>query len=205
MPAKLQKNTAKKKVPSPARTKKVVTRYKRLLKEAASPHEWAFAWRTEINRGGFRAVDFLAEMVIDINKCIGCAACVTICPTDVFDYADERPVNARPDKCVYCILCAEVCPVLRPTDSGLSNDLGLLKPVKNDGYGPYAYGVYARATDPEFLEKGQDGGMVSALLIHGLEKGDLGGAVLGDVLEDNIQIGRHTLAKNRKSVLACAG
>jgi coenzyme F420 hydrogenase subunit beta len=187
------------------RTDRVLNRYTRLLKDAGSPHEWAFAWRTEVNRGGFRAVDFLMETIVDQGKCIGCASCVTICPVDVFSYADEQPINAHPDACVQCILCAEACPVLRPTDTGMGDLLGLHEPKPDEGYGPYAYGVYSRATDPEFLERGQDGGMVSAILIHGMETGKLGGAVLGDVIEGNEQIGCHTLAKDRKSVLACAG
>lgn len=140
------------------RIDRVARRYERLLEESKSPHEWAFAWRTEVNRGGFQAVDFLMDKVVDAGKCIGCASCVTICPVDVFDYIDERAVNARPDACVQCILCAEACPVLRPVDARLSDLLGLRPPMKDEGYGPYAYGVYARATDPEFLDKGQDGG-----------------------------------------------
>lgn len=193
--------------PEPGRDRidRVAARYQRLLDEAESPHEWAFAWRTEVNRGGFRAVDFLMETVVEPGKCIGCASCVTICPVDVFDYVDEQAVNARPEACVQCILCAEACPVLRPTDANLVDLLDLWEPVKDEGYGPYAYGLYARATDPDFLTRGQDGGLVSAILIHGMETGHLGGAVLGDVIPGNEQIGRHVLATDRDGVLACAG
>jgi hypothetical protein len=42
-----------------SRTAKVDARYRRLLDDGADPNEWAFAWRTELNRGGFRAFDFL--------------------------------------------------------------------------------------------------------------------------------------------------
>jgi coenzyme F420 hydrogenase subunit beta len=77
-------------------------------------------------------------------------------------------------------------------------------PAKDEGYGYYAYGLYARATDPAILEHCQDGGMVSALILHGLEKGTLKGAILGDVLPENPQIGRHKLAITRDDVLSCA-
>ncbi|MDP6029895.1 MAG: ferredoxin family protein, partial [Arenicellales bacterium] len=81
-------------------TKQVQDRYHRLLDEGADPNEWAYAWRSEYNRGGFKAVDFLMEEVVNPGKCIGCAACLTICPVDVFDYENEKPVDVRNSACV---------------------------------------------------------------------------------------------------------
>jgi coenzyme F420 hydrogenase subunit beta len=187
-----------------AQASRVRDRYRALRDGGADPHEWAYAWRTELNRGGFRAVDFLMEEIVDAGKCIGCASCLTICPTDVFDYEDERPVDVRTDACVQCVLCADVCPVLRPPDRDFANLLGYLEPATDEGFGAYSYGAYARATDPEILERGQDGGVVSAMLIHAIESGSLAGAVLGDVMPDNRQIGRHKLATTRADVLSCA-
>lgn len=183
---------------------RVTERYHRLLAEGADPHEWAYAWRTELNRGGFRAVDFLMDEVVHTGKCIGCASCVTICPVDVFDYEGERPVDTRTDACVLCVLCADVCPVLRPADTDFQDLIGYREGAVDEGYGPYAYGVYARATDPAIADRGQDGGVVSAMIIHALETGSLAGAILGDVLPDDNQIGVQRLATDRESVLACA-
>ena len=180
-------------------------RYQRLRDEGADPHEWAYAWRTELNRGGFRAVDFLMQEIVDTGKCIGCASCVTICPVDVFDYVDERPIDTRTDACVFCVLCADVCPVLRPVDRDFRTLLEFREPAIDEGFGHYAYGAYARATDPEILARGQDGGVVSAMLVHALETGQLGGAILGDIDPENPQIGAQTIATNRAEVLACAG
>jgi len=182
----------------------VLQRYEQLLKENADPNEWAFAWRTELNRGGFPAYELLAEEVLKKGKCVGCAACVSICPVDVFDYVDELPVDTRADACVNCVLCAEVCPVLRPPDNDMQEFIGLQEPSIDEGYGPYAYGLYARSTDPEILARCQDGGIVSAIILHGMEQGTLEGAILGDVYPDYCQIGRHKLAKNREDVLSCA-
>ena len=47
---------------NPASTE-VINRYRRLLDEGADPHEWAFAWRTELNRGGFPAYELLMEEI----------------------------------------------------------------------------------------------------------------------------------------------
>ncbi len=192
-------------VESDPSVERVRARYRTLLDEALDPNEWAYAWRTELNRGGFRAVDFLMDQIVRTGRCIGCASCVTICPVDVFDYEDERPVDTRTEACVLCVLCAEVCPVLRPPDKDLPALLQFREPARDDGYGPFSYGLYARTTRPDILERAQDGGMVSALLIHGLETGAWQGAILGDVMPDNRQIGRHKLALNEADVLSCAG
>ena len=186
-------------------TKSVQERYHSFLKEDVNPHEWAYAWRSELNKGGFRAVDFLMREIVDTGKCVGCAACVTICPTDVFDYKDENPVDTRSDACVFCELCTDVCPVLRPPDKDLLNLLGFKQPIVDEGFGPYCYAVLARAKDPEFLKRGQDGGVTSALLVHALKKGTINGAVLGDVLPDNPQVGIHKLATTAEEILECSG
>lgn len=183
---------------------RVQERYRLLLKTATDPNEWAYAWRTELNRGGFPAVRFIMDQIVKSQKCTGCSACVTICPTSVFDYENERPVEARPSACVQCVLCADVCPVLRPADKDLTDLMDLHAPVTEEGFGPYSYGIYARATDPQIQSLSQDGGMVSALLLHQMETGHTRGAVLGDVIAGNRQIGRQKLATTRQDVLDCA-
>jgi len=185
-------------------SREVLERYQNMLGDDVDPREWAFAWRTELNRGGFPAYQLLDDEVLAKGKCVGCAACVSICPVDVFDYVDEKPVGTRADACVNCVLCAEVCPVLRPADSDMKEFIGLQEPSIDEGYGAYAYGLYARATAPDILARCQDGGIVSAIILHGMEKGTLRGAVLGDTYPENRQIGRHKLAKTREDVLSCA-
>ncbi len=188
-----------------SKTTRVSGRYRMLRDGGADPHEWAYAWRRELNRGGFRAGDFLMEEMVESGKCVGCASCVTICPVDVFDYENERPIDTRTEACVRCVLCVEACPVLRPADRDLPEMLNLLSPAVNEGFGVYGYGVYARSSDPDWVARAQDGGLVSALLIHGLETDSLSGAVLGDVIPDQRQMGRPLLATTREEVLGAAG
>ena len=185
-------------------TDDVQARYREMVTQNADPNEWAYAWRSEYNRGGFKAVDLLMREVVNPGKCVGCAACVTICPVDVFDYADEKPVDTRDDACVYCELCVDACPVLRPTDKDLPEQIGLLEPNYDDGFGPYHYGVFARITDscPEFT--GQDGGVCSALLVNMLESGDINGAVVGTEVDGNPQMGVENIATTREEILDAA-
>lgn len=185
-------------------TEQVHERYREMVDNNADPNEWAYAWRSEYNRGGFKAVDLLMREVVNQGKCVGCAACLTICPVDVFDYVNEKPVDTRNDACVYCELCVDACPVLRPTDRDLPEQIGLLEPNYDEGFGPYHYGVFARITDkcPEFT--GQDGGVCSALLVHMLENGDINGAVVGTEVAGNPQMGTENIATSRQEILDAA-
>jgi coenzyme F420 hydrogenase subunit beta len=185
-------------------TKQVQKRYHALLEEGADPNEWAYAWRSEYNRGGFKAVDFLMEEVVNPGKCIGCAACLTICPVDVFDYENEKPVDVRNSACVFCELCVDACPVLRPTDQDLPQQIELRQPVMDDGFGPYAYGVLARTTKEYILEAGQDGGICSALGVDGMQTGQLKGMVVGNEDPDNPQMGYAHLATTPEEVITSA-
>ena len=126
----------------------VQKKYHDMLDQDVDPYEWGYAWRSELNKGGFRAVDFLMREVVDTGKCVGCAACITICPTDVFDYKDEKPTDTRKDACVFCELCVDVCPVLRPPDKDLLKLLGFMEPVIDEGFGPYNYAVNCVRNSP---------------------------------------------------------
>ena len=41
------------------------TRDRSLVEGCEDPGDWAYAWRASINRGGFRAVDFLMNEIVD--------------------------------------------------------------------------------------------------------------------------------------------
>ena len=57
-------------------TKEVQGRYHKLKEDKnVDPNEWAYSWRSEYNRGGFKAVDMLNEEVINQDKCRLCCLC----------------------------------------------------------------------------------------------------------------------------------
>ena len=47
----------------------------------------------------------------DLNNCIGCESCVTVCPMDVFrfDYDRMKSIIAYPENCQSCGQCYMIC------------------------------------------------------------------------------------------------
>ena len=128
--------------------------------------------------------------VVAAGSCCECGSCVLVCPHNVIEYIDSKPKQtakktAAFDYCgisegIGCDVCAQVCPRLMPREFHLeervfANQQGT---VYRGGFGSYQQIFAARAKDPRILERCQDGGVVTALLIYGLEKGLLDGAVV---------------------------
>lgn len=60
----------------------------------------------------------MPKVKIDWEKCNGSAACVGVCPTNVFeiqnlkDYPDSsKAVSLRENDCILCMACVTACPV----------------------------------------------------------------------------------------------
>lgn len=139
----------------------------------------------------------LVEKVINQGICVGCGACVGLCP--YFQYFDGKVVmtdqcNADTWRCLQ--LCPkadyeETSPELERTNAGQGE------------IGPHQDVIMARARDKGIREKAQYGGVVSSLLIYFLEKGYIKSAVLTD--SGNRLSPAGILAMNRSDVLKCAG
>jgi NAD-dependent dihydropyrimidine dehydrogenase PreA subunit len=71
--------------------------------------------------------------VISEARCIDCAICVDVCPTNVFD-ADEagRPSIARQSDCQTCFLCEAHCPTDALFVSPLSGPAPAGSPLRDE-------------------------------------------------------------------------
>jgi len=55
----------------------------------------------------------LNQLTVDLDKCIGCWACIHVCPADLITFADEngrRTINFTRICQEDCSRCADVCP-----------------------------------------------------------------------------------------------
>ena len=81
--------------------------------------------RRKIPRDALMATYFMRET--DIDECVGCGECVTICPVEAVKMSEDKPV-VDCEWCIGCGVCATVC----PTDAVVINvreDRGDEKPV----------------------------------------------------------------------------
>ncbi len=134
----------------------------------------------------------LYREVVDTGLCTGCAACVMACPQDVLDYtADYLPVQIGEgmgvDQCVTgdrgCDICTRACPRFRAWETEFDHELFGRARLPHEVYGVARSLLLARAVDPHVHESGQDGGLVSVLLIWGLETGRIDAALTSRIVD----------------------
>lgn len=158
----------------------------------------------------------LYHEVVETNLCTGCAACVMACPRDVleYDHSDSyHPFNVELstafDDCVHgqrgCDICTRACPRFRAWE--LESDQALFGRAREaaEVIGIHRGIWLVRATDPEVLAAGQDGGLVSALLIWGLESDRIEGALTSRLSSKRLWDCEPFLATSREEVLEAAG
>jgi coenzyme F420 hydrogenase subunit beta len=155
----------------------------------------------------------LYEEIVATEICCGCSACIVACPHKVLEFSDWDPVQIDPnspfDNCIHgeegCSLCAMACLRLHPTLSVIEPKVWGRRREPTEVSGPYRYKTLARATETRILERGQDGGAVTALLGWALETGELDGAVTASPSEDVPWLDEPNLVRSKEELLAAAG
>lgn len=118
----------------------------------------------------------LAKRVLETGRCVGCGACVTVCPFNYLEYKAERPTLAR--ECKICGVCARVCPQYEWTSAEIEKSIFSRERKPGESYGIFRRLVAAQATNDSVLGISQDGGLVTALLLFALENGLIDSAIV---------------------------
>jgi len=139
---------------------------------------WTYQWRE------------LYTEVITSGLCTGCAGCVVACPHDVIGYKHEpgayKPFHLEdelgPDNCIHgekgCTSCTRACPRFRLWEPQANEHLFGRDRESDELSGIYSDIMLVRASDDTVHKLGQDGGLVSAILIWCLENKIIDGALV---------------------------
>lgn len=58
----------------------------------------------------FRYLKEVTTLRLDSDKCIGCGACINVCPHHVFELAEKKAIISNKESCMECGACALNCP-----------------------------------------------------------------------------------------------
>ncbi|HJV08061.1 MAG TPA: Coenzyme F420 hydrogenase/dehydrogenase, beta subunit C-terminal domain [Acidimicrobiales bacterium] len=160
----------------------------------------------------------LYSEVVTSGLCTGCAGCVVACPHDVLGYNDDEGVykpfhleeELGPDNCIHgekgCTSCTRACPRFRSWETEIDTHLFGRPRTAEEADGISKDIILARASDPKVHELGQDGGLVSAILIWALEHGYIDAALVSYLEGDGTSWKAIPgVARTPEEVLAAAG
>ena len=156
--------------------------------------------------------------VVTSGLCTGCAGCVVACPHDVLGYDDKNGVykpfhledELGPSDCGHglkgCTSCTRACPRFRNWETETDTYLFGREREPDEMAGVATDVILARATDPEILAQGQDGGLVSAILLWCLDHDKIDAALVS-ILEGDGSSWKAMpgIARTRAEILAASG
>jgi coenzyme F420 hydrogenase subunit beta len=150
----------------------------------------------------------LHREVVAAGLCAKCGGCVSFCSAGALNALemgdDGLPRYADRKNCMACGICYMICPVTLELDAELRETFGWRAPI-----GIYRAVRSARAVDESLRAIATDGGVVTALLHHLLERRLIDGAIVSrieNVHQKTTVIGRVPLvATTREELYSAAG
>jgi coenzyme F420 hydrogenase subunit beta len=145
----------------------------------------------------------LLEKVVLKENCMGCGACVVVCPYNCLEYLKEKPKLAK--KCEVCGICPRVCPRFELTLPALEKLVFGRERKPEEDFGVYQSLLLAQSTDKRILSTCQDGGAVTTVISFAMKEKIIDGALLSGISTDKPFYPLPVLAITREQVLECAG
>jgi len=145
----------------------------------------------------------LEKDVVLTGRCVGCATCVVVCPFICLEYDEGQPKLVK--KCENCGICPKVCPKYDWAWSKAEEFVFGRQRIESEEFGINRRLILAQANDDKILKKCQDGGAVTALLTHALQKGTIEGAALSGLTPDKPLYPIPKLATTPEEILENAG
>lgn len=145
----------------------------------------------------------LLENVVRKDNCVGCGACVLVCPFACLEYSQGKPKLVK--KCEVCGICSQVCSRYQWSWAELEKLVFERERKPEEDFGVYRRCILAQTTDKNVMRSCQDGGVVTSLLTFALQKGIIDGAVLSGLSPDKPFHPAPKLATTPEEILECAG
>jgi coenzyme F420 hydrogenase subunit beta len=139
--------------------------------------------------------------IINTGKCVSCGTCISVCPADTVKLVDGIPKLTG--LCLLCGMCYNNCPQIESNIEKVEKHIfGRTRTEDEELTGIYTAAYAARSLQENI--KGQDGGVVTAILINFFkESGDA--VVVAGLDKENVWVPKPKVALNEEEILEAAG
>ncbi len=143
----------------------------------------------------------LKQEIVATGLCHGCGGCVTFCTAVNYGALqigdDHIPRYRSVEKCIDCGLCYLICPAAGELEDQIQRNVEWSAPM-----GRIIQASIARASDDNIRQRGTDGGVVTAMLLHLFDNGRIDGAIVSrETPEGRVPC----LALSREDICEAAG
>lgn len=154
------------------------------------------------SNGNPKTFSNLIQEVQNHGHCTMCGGCVSFCTAVNYGAlgldSEGMPGYSESKKCIECGICYLICPARDQLEDKTRRMVGWCPPM-----GRALDVSVAHASDDEIWNRGTDGGVVTALLLHLLDTGRIDGAIV----TQRYGLFRHRphLARSRREIIEAAG
>jgi coenzyme F420 hydrogenase subunit beta len=139
------------------------------------------------------------------NLCMGCGACIAICPNEAIKLIIDNNKGIYIPKidlkeCNECSLCYEICPGQGVDFNNINRELFKKQP-KNPLIGNYLNCYVGHSTNYNIRYNSSSGGLITQILIFALEEGIIDGALVTRMKKDNPLEPDPFVARNREEII----